>query len=86
MDDNQPKAVYFIIDSYEAGIQNTGKRSANYHCWCEILDINKDPIKTHPLNDVFYGKWGKCQKVITKWQKQCERANLNRTIKTQPSK
>jgi len=73
-------AVYFRIDSDEAGIMNTGKRSANYHCWCEILDAEKNLIKDHALSDVFYGKWSKCQPVINKWQKKCERAKLKRTV------
>jgi hypothetical protein len=70
------EAVYYYIGSYEAGIQNTGSRSANYHCYCEIYDKDMNPIKDHPLKDVFYGKWRKCGSVIKKWQKALIKAKL----------
>jgi hypothetical protein len=73
-------AVYFRITSFEAGMLNTGKRSAYYHCYCEILDADKSIIKNHHLSDVFYGKWGKCQTVINKWYKTCEKAKLSRCV------
>jgi hypothetical protein len=71
-------AAYFRIVSYEAGMMNTGKRSVNYHCYCEILDTDKSLIKNHHLSDVFYGKWSKCQTIINRWQKNCEKIKLKR--------
>jgi hypothetical protein len=72
------EAVYFKVTSFEAGFGNTGKRTSNYHCDCIILDAEKKSIQ-HPLSDTFYGKWSKCQSVINKWYKKCEKDKLERT-------
>lgn len=69
-------AVYYQITDYEAGFQNTGSRRSNYHCACEIFDENKLILKNNPLSDVFYGKWPRCEKVIRKWRKACEKSKL----------
>jgi hypothetical protein len=71
-------ALYFKIESYEAGIAATGRRSSSYHCYCEIYDENKNAIKRHALSDVFYGKWRKCSAVINKWQKAVDKAKLQK--------
>jgi hypothetical protein len=71
------KAVYFKISDYEAAF-TTGSRSANYHCYCLIYDSNMQLINGHPLYDVFYGKWTRCEKVISKWRKAVNKAKLQR--------
>lgn len=76
------EAVYYKIGSYELGIVTTGKRTSNYSCWCEIYGKNGDIIKDHYLSDVYYGKWPKCQPVINKWKKLCEKVKLvNKPLK-----
>lgn len=72
----QGKAVYFKIDSYEMGPHNTGKRSANYHCWVSVYDSDGVEIIKHPLSDCFSGKWSKCSSVIYKWRNSMTKNNL----------
>jgi hypothetical protein len=72
--------VYYKIGSYEMGLQNTGKRSANYHCWIAIYDKGGVEIKGHSLSDCFSGKWAKCSTVINKWRKSMKKNNLTQKI------
>jgi hypothetical protein len=67
--------VYFKIGSYEAAF-TTGSRSANYHCYCIIYDSQMQLINGHPLYGVFYGKWTRCEKVISKWRMAVNKARL----------
>lgn len=60
--------VYYTITNYESGTHNTGKRNANYHCFLQVFDGDKRLIEKNKLNDSFYGKWIKCEKVIRKWR------------------
>lgn len=69
-------AVYYKIGSVELGIATTGRRTSNYFCWCEIYDEYEQLIKDHFLSDVFTGKWVKCEPIIKKWRKRCEKNKL----------
>lgn len=68
-------AVYYKIGDYETAF-TTGSRKSNYHCYCLIYDENMQIIKGHPLYDVFYGKWPRCERVIRKWRRAVEKAKL----------
>ena len=77
------KGVYFKMGSYEAAF-TTGSRSANYHCYCLIYDENMQIINGHTLYDVFYGKWARCEKVMSKWEKTVDKAKLQRLPVSNP--
>lgn len=71
------EAKYYIISSYGGGLA-TGKTTDNYHCFCEIYDTDGKAIKEHPLSEVFYGKWRRCNTLMKRWQKAVDKANLQR--------
>lgn len=70
-------AVYYIISSYGGGLA-TGKTTDNYHCFCEIYDKDGNVIKDHPLSEVFYGKWRRCNTLMKKWQKAVDKLKLQK--------
>lgn len=71
----ESKVAFYEIGSFETGITNTGSRNANYHCWCSIFNEKGEKVYSH-LQDVFYGRWTKCEKAISKWRKKCEKEKL----------
>lgn len=65
--------LYYHAKSYQS-IGN-GSRNQNYHVYCIVTDENGDVV-THHLNDVFYGKWSQCQRIINKFYKTANKEKI----------
>lgn len=64
-------ATYYVIGNYTSfAISN------NYTSFCEIYDQDKEVIISHPLSDVYWGKWRKTASLLKKWRKDVEKAGL----------